>query len=326
MAGSGHKQWAAGDVVGASGDTDINTALLEQVVGVYAASANRDAAFGGAGEPTLAEGMFCYLNDTNEFQVYNGSAWVTIGDPDVLVVDSANARVGIVTDTPLNPLHIRAAATVLQQIEATDSNQAYCAFGNSTTGVGLNNGLLVGVDTDETAILWNQEATTLRFATSGTLRMSMHATSGLVNVVGEFTAGTKTFDIAHPTKGGDWRLRHASVEGPKNDLIYRGTVTLAGGTATVDLDEASNMTAGTWAALCTNPWSMVASSGNPVEWVLDGSTLTISGPAGAVCNWMVMAERHDNQVKGDQAPSSDSDGRLIVEYEREAEPSGLADA
>ena len=34
MAGAGHKLWAAGDVVGASGDTDINTALLQQVVGV----------------------------------------------------------------------------------------------------------------------------------------------------------------------------------------------------------------------------------------------------------------------------------------------------
>jgi hypothetical protein len=106
MAGAGHKLWAAGDVVGASGDTDINTALLQQVVGVYAASANRDAAFGGAGEPTLSEGLFCFLNDTNEFQVYTGSAWVTIGDPDALVVDSANARVGINSDTPLNRLMI----------------------------------------------------------------------------------------------------------------------------------------------------------------------------------------------------------------------------
>ena len=68
MAGAGHKLWAAGDVVGASGDTDINTALLQQVVGVYANSTARDAAFGGAGEQTLADGMVCYLL-TNEFQI-----------------------------------------------------------------------------------------------------------------------------------------------------------------------------------------------------------------------------------------------------------------
>ena len=75
MAGVGHKLWSAGDVVAASGTTDINTALLQQIVGVYADSSARDAAFGGAGEPTLAEGMFCYLTGSNEFQYYNGSAW-----------------------------------------------------------------------------------------------------------------------------------------------------------------------------------------------------------------------------------------------------------
>jgi len=78
MAGAGHKKWAAGDVVGASGDTDINTALLDQVVGVYADTSARDAAFGGAGEPTLAEGFVCWLSDANVVQVYDGSAWVTV--------------------------------------------------------------------------------------------------------------------------------------------------------------------------------------------------------------------------------------------------------
>ena len=151
--------------------------------------------------------------------------------------------------------------------------------------------------------------------------MLFTGSTGVVHCDNEFTAGTKTFDIAHPIKGGDWRLRHASVEGPRHDLIYRGTVTLAGGTATVDLDEVSGMTAGTWEALCRDPWTMAASSGNAVEWVLDGSTLTITGPAGAVCNWMVMAERHDAQVKGEKAPSSDDDGHLVTEYERdEPEP------
>jgi len=143
----------------------------------------------------------------------------------------------------------------------------------------------------------------------------------VVNCVGEFTAGTKTFDIAHPTKGGDWRLRHASIEGPRHDLIYRGTVTLSGGTATVDLDTTSNMTDGTWEALCRDPWAMVASSGNAVEWVLDGKTLTVtSDTADAVCSWMVMAERHDPQVYSEAAPSADNDGHFITEFEREASP------
>jgi len=82
MAGAGHKLWVAGDVVAASGGDSINSYLQDQVVGVYAASANRDAAFGGAGEPTLAEGMVCFLSDVNQLQIYNGSAWVSIADAD----------------------------------------------------------------------------------------------------------------------------------------------------------------------------------------------------------------------------------------------------
>ena len=308
MAGAGHKLWAAGDVVGASGDTDINTALLQQIVGVYANSAARDAAFGGAGEPTLSEGMFCYLNDTNEVQVYSGSSWGTIADAEVLFVDSANARVGINTATPwesfdmtqLNNLGVGTEITYGTHVNGAHTGyinfHGYQGAAAQYRNLGIYNG-------------------------RQGLLLNLTGSSGLVHCQNEFTAGTKTFDIAHPTRGGDWRLRHASVEGPRHDLIYRGTVTLAGGTATVDLDEVSGMTAGTWEALCRDPWTMAASSGNAVEWVLDGSTLTITGPAGAVCNWMVMAERHDAQVKGEKAPSSDADGHLVTEYERdEPEP------
>ena len=66
------KNWSGGDTVTA---TDFNAVLADQVVMVFADSAARDAGFGGAGEPTLAEGMFCYLTGSNELQYYNGSAW-----------------------------------------------------------------------------------------------------------------------------------------------------------------------------------------------------------------------------------------------------------
>jgi len=138
---------------------------------------------------------------------------------------------------------------------------------------------------------------------------------GNVAISGSLSKGSGSFDIAHPTKGGDWRLRHAFIEGPQADLIYRGTATLSGGTATVDLDTAANMTDGTWVALCRDPWVMVASSGNAVEWSLSGKTLTItSDTADAVCSWLVMAERQDDHMKND-SPLADDDGRLIPEYE-----------
>lgn len=47
-------------------------------VPVFATTVTRDAAFGGTGEKTLAEGQMCYVEGTG-FQTYNGTAWVTWG-------------------------------------------------------------------------------------------------------------------------------------------------------------------------------------------------------------------------------------------------------
>lgn len=87
MAGAGIKLWATADTVTA---TEFQTYLQEQVVAVFDDTSARDAAFGGAGEPTLTEGMSCYLKDTNEFQIYSGSAWVALLDLYTISVSSGN--------------------------------------------------------------------------------------------------------------------------------------------------------------------------------------------------------------------------------------------
>jgi hypothetical protein len=48
-------------------------------VPVFAGTTERDAAFGGTGEKTLAEGQLCYLEDANVVQYYDGSSWATVG-------------------------------------------------------------------------------------------------------------------------------------------------------------------------------------------------------------------------------------------------------
>lgn len=82
----GSKNWAAAEVVNAS---DFNAFLANQVVMVFADATARDAGFGGTGEPTLAEGMSCFLSDVNQLQIYTGSAWVSVADTDSLTLDSA---------------------------------------------------------------------------------------------------------------------------------------------------------------------------------------------------------------------------------------------
>jgi hypothetical protein len=75
MAGLGAKLFTAFSKLTAA---QVNGYLMDQSIMRFASTAARDAAFGGAGEPTLAEGMTCYLDDTNVLQSYTGSAWVTI--------------------------------------------------------------------------------------------------------------------------------------------------------------------------------------------------------------------------------------------------------
>lgn len=77
--------------MGANAQTTVPTFTASQVltadqqnqsartgVPVFATTITRDAAFGGSGEKTLAEGQLCYVEGTG-LQSYNGSAWVTWG-------------------------------------------------------------------------------------------------------------------------------------------------------------------------------------------------------------------------------------------------------
>lgn len=66
--------FTAGQILTAAQVTQINTG-----VPVFATTTTRDAAFGGAGEKTLAQGQFCYLESTSKMQVYTGSAWANVG-------------------------------------------------------------------------------------------------------------------------------------------------------------------------------------------------------------------------------------------------------
>ncbi|MGA1073375.1 MAG: hypothetical protein ACO3S3_12000, partial [Pseudohongiellaceae bacterium] len=56
---------------------------------VFADDTARDAAFGGTGEKTLAEGQFAYLEDSNTTQYYDGAAWQAVGGASGLTLISA---------------------------------------------------------------------------------------------------------------------------------------------------------------------------------------------------------------------------------------------
>lgn len=77
MAGAGAKLFNSGDVLTAA---QVNTYLMDQTIMKFDSVSARDAAFGGAGEPSLSEGMFAYTTDTNTLWLYTGSTdgWVNV--------------------------------------------------------------------------------------------------------------------------------------------------------------------------------------------------------------------------------------------------------
>jgi hypothetical protein len=73
--------YTAGEVL-----TAANMNITNSGIPVFATTVTRDAAFGGTGEKTLAEGQFAYIEATNTTQYYDGAAWQSVGQTPGLVL------------------------------------------------------------------------------------------------------------------------------------------------------------------------------------------------------------------------------------------------
>jgi len=144
-----------------------------------------------------------------------------------------------------------------------------------------------------------------------------------VAITGNLSKGSGTFLIDHPLDPDNKDLAHAFIESPRHDLIYRGRVQLVAGEAVVDIDAASGMTAGTFAALVQNVQFMqpYAETGWDKVRIQDGSfdgssfTIECENPAStAWVSWALIAERHDAFIQA--SPENDEDGHLIVERDK----------
>lgn len=160
-------------------------------------------------------------------------------------------------------------------------------------------------------------------AGGGTNDIALRADGNAV-ITGSISKGSGTFLIDHPLDPFNKDLAHGFVEAPRYDLIYRGTAKLKRGKAEIDIDAASDMTGGTFAALTFN--AVVTSLQNqdgfarlrPGE--ITGGTFEIiceDEDSTDLVSWVVIAERNDPFVKSDLDPNTDSEGRFVPEREKE---------
>ena len=141
-----------------------------------------------------------------------------------------------------------------------------------------------------------------------------------VNVAGTLSKVSGTFKIDHPLPSmtDTHHLIHSFIEGPKADLIYRGTATLVDGHATVDLDESAGMTSGTWILLCRDEqcYTSNETGWKHVRGSVTGSTLTIDceeSDCTDTVSWMVVACRQDDHMKSSHTLWTDDEGYPIIE-------------
>ena len=84
--------FTAGQILTAAQMDNVNCG-----VPVFATTTTRDAAFGGSGEKTLAEGQFAYIEATNTTQYYDGAAWQTVGGGLTLIESNTFSAVSSVS-------------------------------------------------------------------------------------------------------------------------------------------------------------------------------------------------------------------------------------
>jgi hypothetical protein len=136
--------FTSGQVLTAQQQTEINTG-----VPVFATTVERDAAFGGTGEKTLAEGQFAYLEDSNTTQYYDGSTWQAVATTNitndtatvatqqttasVTYTDLATSGPAVTVTTGTKVLVIISAGEMRNQNSSGECDMSFAVSGATTT-------------------------------------------------------------------------------------------------------------------------------------------------------------------------------------------------
>jgi hypothetical protein len=163
--------------MGANAQTTVPTFTAAQVltadqmnqsartgVPVFANSTARDAAFGGSGEKTLAEGQLCYLEDTNKVMYYDGSAWANLGSVTNVAAFTASGTWTVPAGVTYAIAHIRAGGGGVGTASAGAGGTSSVAFASGTVSAtgggavnigGLDAGIsIAGVANSGTGATW----------------------------------------------------------------------------------------------------------------------------------------------------------------------------
>ena len=120
-------------------------------------------------ETFLARTIFTDVSDASEDSTFEMLTYK--GGTQTSTLALASGNVGIGTSSPQRKLSVYQG----------DSGTSFSQFINTTTGSTANDGLLVGIEADESAVFWNHENTHMLFATNNGEKMRI-TTAGNVGI------------------------------------------------------------------------------------------------------------------------------------------------
>ena len=180
------KTFLQGDILTAD---EVNQFLMDQVVVVFADAAARDNAFGGAGEPVLTEGRFCYLSSTNSVQYYDGAQWqdapqFALADGIVTAAKLASDSVTTVKIAALAVTAAKIASDAVTTAKILDSNVTTAKIADSAiTSAKIADGAIVNADVNASAAIDKTKisGTAITAADTGTVTSTMITDGTIVN-------------------------------------------------------------------------------------------------------------------------------------------------
>jgi hypothetical protein len=127
--------YVAGEVL-----TAADLFVTNSGIPVFATTVTRDAAFGGTGEKTLAEGQFAYIEATNTTQYYDGAAWQPVGGGLTQLVGQTafTATTGVTVSNVFSSTYSNYLLTVVTTVNGADDVLMQFTVGGTATTANYN--------------------------------------------------------------------------------------------------------------------------------------------------------------------------------------------
>jgi len=179
--------FTAGQVLTAAQMDNVNCGIP-----VFATTVTRDAAFGGTGEKTLAEGQFAYTEDTNTTWFYTGTVWSPVSGQFATTQTMSTQSTTSLTYVDLS---------TVTSVTITTGTSAFCTWHAAATNATANAGIYVSVAVSgATTVAATDDISNYIQTPSSSLGIYFPMCSG--HIFTGLTAGSNTFTMKYRTGSG----------------------------------------------------------------------------------------------------------------------------